>query len=148
MLINAVRWGTRDRQFDDFAFVIVTARDKYEQELLATHLKAEDALDAKNQAEQALQAIDRREDEFLATLAHELRSPLAPIQAMALTPDVSPARLNGRANRQDPRTHAGRRLVVTLLRLRHPISAQVPVRDNGVRRAGPTCCHRPHRPVR
>lgn len=82
MLINAVRWGTGEAQFDDFAFVIVTDRDKYEQELLATRLRAEEALEAKNHAEQALQAIDRRKDEFLATLAHELRNPLAPIRAV------------------------------------------------------------------
>jgi len=31
-------------------------------------------------AEQALQAADRQKDEFLATLAHELRNPLAPIR--------------------------------------------------------------------
>ncbi|MCS0806418.1 PAS domain S-box protein [Massilia agilis] len=31
------------------------------------------------QAERALRAADRRKDEFLATLAHELRNPLAPI---------------------------------------------------------------------
>src|SRR5690606_723784 len=30
-------------------------------------------------AEQALRAADRRKDEFLATLAHELRNPLAPM---------------------------------------------------------------------
>ena len=32
------------------------------------------------QAEQALREADRRKDEFLATLAHELRNPLAPIR--------------------------------------------------------------------
>jgi PAS domain S-box-containing protein len=31
-------------------------------------------------AQQALQAADRRKDEFLATLAHELRNPLAPLR--------------------------------------------------------------------
>jgi signal transduction histidine kinase len=36
----------------------------------------EDALEAK----EALRQADRRKDEFLATLAHELRNPLAPIQ--------------------------------------------------------------------
>ncbi|KQR78787.1 hypothetical protein ASG35_10415 [Burkholderia sp. Leaf177] len=82
MLINAVRRGNGDSQFDDFAFVIVTDRNKYEQELLSTRLKAEEALEAKHQAELTLQAIDRRKDEFLATLAHELRNPLAPIQAV------------------------------------------------------------------
>jgi PAS domain S-box-containing protein len=33
------------------------------------------------EAEQALREADRRKDEFLATLGHELRNPLAPIQA-------------------------------------------------------------------
>lgn len=82
MLINAVRRGAGDAQFDDFAFVIVTDRDKYEQELLSTRMRAEESLEAKKQAELALQVIDRRKDEFLATLAHELRNPLAPIQAV------------------------------------------------------------------
>ena len=31
-------------------------------------------------AEEALKEADRRKDEFLATLAHELRNPLAPIR--------------------------------------------------------------------
>lgn len=35
---------------------------------------------AQKQAEQALQEADRRKDEFLATLAHELRNPLSPIR--------------------------------------------------------------------
>src|SRR5260221_156367 len=34
----------------------------------------------RKQAEQALIEADRRKDEFLATLAHELRNPLAPIR--------------------------------------------------------------------
>jgi PAS domain S-box-containing protein len=39
---------------------------------------------ARRRAEQALRAADRRKDEFLATLAHELRNPLAPIRHAAL----------------------------------------------------------------
>jgi len=35
----------------------------------------------RRQAEQALQDADRRKDEFLATLAHELRNPLAPLRS-------------------------------------------------------------------
>lgn len=39
-----------------------------------------DQLEALRRAELALRAADRRKDEFLATLAHELRNPLAPIR--------------------------------------------------------------------
>jgi PAS domain S-box-containing protein len=35
---------------------------------------------AQVQAEEALHEVDRRKDEFLATLAHELRNPLAPVR--------------------------------------------------------------------
>src|SRR4051794_38249532 len=45
MLINALRRGDGDAQYDDFAFVIVTDRDKYEQELLSTRLRAEEPLE-------------------------------------------------------------------------------------------------------
>ena len=38
---------------------------------------------AQKQAEEALREADRRKDEFLATLAHELRNPLAPIRNAA-----------------------------------------------------------------
>jgi PAS domain S-box-containing protein len=45
----------------------------------------------KKQAEEALKEADRRKDEFLATLAHELLNPLAPIrnalQILRLSPD-------------------------------------------------------------
>jgi PAS domain S-box-containing protein len=37
-------------------------------------------IDAQKRAQQALTEADRRKDEFLATLAHELRNPLAPIR--------------------------------------------------------------------
>ncbi|MBI5270321.1 MAG: response regulator [Burkholderiales bacterium] len=46
-------------------------------------------------AEEALREADRRKDRFLATLAHELRNPLAPIRqaaALARSPGVSPER--------------------------------------------------------
>ena len=37
----------------------------------------------RHSAEEALRAADRRKDEFLATLAHELRNPLAPLAQRA-----------------------------------------------------------------
>jgi signal transduction histidine kinase len=40
-------------------------------------------LKQRHEVEQALRALDRRKDEFLAMLAHELRNPLAPIAAAA-----------------------------------------------------------------
>jgi PAS domain S-box-containing protein len=44
----------------------------------------------RKQAEASLREVDRRKDEFLATLAHELRNPLAPIrQASAISKAVT-----------------------------------------------------------
>jgi PAS domain S-box-containing protein len=45
----------------------------------------------REEAEQALREIDRRKDEFLATLAHELRNPLAPIRQAALISQAAAA---------------------------------------------------------
>src|SRR5262249_5007640 len=55
---------------------------------------------ARKRAEEALREADRRKDEFLAMLAHELRNPLAPIRnaleimrrARAAGPPAEPAR--------------------------------------------------------
>ncbi|WP_119157634.1 ATP-binding protein [Caldimonas tepidiphila] len=48
----------------------------------------------RKRAEEALRAADRRKDEFLATLAHELRNPLAPVrtglQILRLSPPGAP----------------------------------------------------------
>jgi len=50
---------------------------------------------SRKRAEEALKDADRRKDEFLATLAHELRNPLAPIRnslhLLRLSGDLSPA---------------------------------------------------------
>jgi PAS domain S-box-containing protein len=50
---------------------------------------------ARRQAEEALRDADRRKDEFLAMLAHELRNPLAPLcnslQILRLSDDLGPA---------------------------------------------------------
>ena len=82
MLINAARYRHEGVDYDDFAFIVVTDRHKYEQELLVARQKAELALDAQRAAEDALRQADRRKDEFLATLAHEIRNPLAPLRTV------------------------------------------------------------------
>ncbi len=51
---------------------------------------------ARKRVEAELREVDRRKDEFLATLAHELRNPLAPIRqaaAIASEPRVNPSQL-------------------------------------------------------
>ncbi|HEX2224397.1 MAG TPA: GAF domain-containing sensor histidine kinase [Thermoanaerobaculia bacterium] len=49
-------------------------------ELTSAALHMVSSLDRATAAHQALEQADRRKDEFLATLAHELRNPLAPIR--------------------------------------------------------------------
>ena len=48
--------------------------------LQAANRTLEHEMDVRQKAEEALIVADRRKDEFLATLAHELRNPLAPIR--------------------------------------------------------------------
>jgi PAS domain S-box-containing protein len=88
MLMNIVRQARDDGLcHDEVAFFITKERRSYERELVQARKTAEAALDARRDAESkllemnaALSRADRRKDEFLATLAHELRNPLAPIR--------------------------------------------------------------------
>ncbi len=82
MLINACRRRHDTIELDEFAAVVVIDRHQYERELLLARQHAEAALEAKRAAQQALQEADRRKDEFMATLAHELRNPLAPMRTV------------------------------------------------------------------
>jgi len=63
----------------------LTARELQLLELLtrqaAEYLERESAAEALRVSEAALREADRRKDDFLAMLAHELRNPLAPIRA-------------------------------------------------------------------
>ncbi|MEO7497169.1 MAG: PAS domain S-box protein, partial [Massilia sp.] len=86
MMLSAMRRERDGRLQDEIAVLAATDRKLYERELLAARAKAEavagelaQAQDKLRQAVEALSAQDRRKDEFLATLAHELRNPLAPI---------------------------------------------------------------------
>jgi PAS domain S-box-containing protein len=62
-----------DRHFDVFAFR-VGAPEHHQVAVLFNDITA------KKRAELALIEADRRKDEFIATLAHELRNPLAPLR--------------------------------------------------------------------
>ncbi|WP_426077398.1 ATP-binding protein [Janthinobacterium sp. PSPC3-1] len=73
MLFNAVRRDHGGVRYDEIAVFVATDRRKYEQHLQLARSDAS-ALNAR------LAQADRRKDEFLATLAHELRNPLAPMR--------------------------------------------------------------------
>ena len=51
-----------------------------ERESEKTNLTLANEIAIRQDAERALRALDQRKDEFLATLAHELRNPLAPLR--------------------------------------------------------------------
>jgi PAS domain S-box-containing protein len=94
MLLNAICRSHDEAQYHELAFMVVNDRHKYERELLLARRNAEAALAARAEAERELNAsrdelrlanallweTDRKKDEFLATLAHELRNPLAPMR--------------------------------------------------------------------
>ena len=87
VLMNVSRRQHGETVLDEYAFFVVNDRRSYERELLLARKSAENALTARLTAEsklreinEQLQLADRRKDEFLATLAHELRNPLAPMR--------------------------------------------------------------------
>jgi signal transduction histidine kinase len=88
VLVNIVRRTVDGEVFDEWALFAANERRSYERELLAARKSAEQALEARLEAEARLRALnealsdaDRRKDEFLATLSHELRNPLAPMRS-------------------------------------------------------------------
>ncbi|MFC5549890.1 ATP-binding protein [Massilia aerilata] len=87
VLVNIVRCLQAGRVVDQWAVFQSADRHAYERELLAARRAAEAASSAHERAEVQLRllntqlsAADRRKDEFLATLSHELRNPLAPMR--------------------------------------------------------------------
>ncbi|WP_306395723.1 hybrid sensor histidine kinase/response regulator [Telluria beijingensis] len=88
VLVNIVRRRDGDTAIDHWAVFRSSQRHAYEHALLDARKVAEEALEASRAADLQLQALnlqltaaDRRKDEFLATLSHELRNPLAPMRS-------------------------------------------------------------------
>ncbi|MGB3623315.1 MAG: ATP-binding protein [Ketobacter sp.] len=87
VLINAIRRVRDNCPYDEIAIFVATDRKKYEKEIILSRRQAEQSLQQLASAKEQLQQLneqlsiaDRRKDEFLATLAHELRNPLAPMR--------------------------------------------------------------------
>lgn len=72
MLFNASRRHRGELARVDVAAMVVRDRQKYERELVAARAAAE-------AAQERLAEENVRKDQFLATMAHELRNPLAPL---------------------------------------------------------------------
>ncbi|NHZ93697.1 response regulator [Massilia sp. CCM 8733] len=103
-LLNIARRRAGVGFVDQVAIFIANDRRAYERELLRARAAAEAALAAQSGAEarlreanQQLSLADRRKDEFLATLAHELRNPLAPMRSGA---DLLKMTMSGNAPHQ------------------------------------------------
>jgi PAS domain S-box-containing protein len=86
-LVNILRREHDGAVFDEWAVFRAVDRRTFEQELVAARKAAEAALDARREAEAQLTQANKllsqanmRKDEFLATLSHELRNPLAPMR--------------------------------------------------------------------
>jgi signal transduction histidine kinase/ActR/RegA family two-component response regulator len=75
--------ATAAREASRHASALNTALDANRRELQQTYERAEKELVFRREAERKLREADRRKDEFLAMLAHELRNPLAPISMAA-----------------------------------------------------------------
>lgn len=69
----------------------ITQKKRDEESLQELYAAAQREIASRERAEEALRENDRRKDEFLATLAHELRNPLAPVRQAALISKASGA---------------------------------------------------------
>ncbi len=78
MLLNALRREAGGDFVDEIGAVVATDRKKYERELINARQRAETAEAGQRGLNEELEREHRRKDEFIATLAHELRNPLAP----------------------------------------------------------------------
>lgn len=91
MLLNVVRRKLGASYQDEMATFVATDRKKYERELVRASERAQAAEAQLRLVNEELGRQDRAKDRFLATLAHELRNPLAPLanglQVLKLRPN-------------------------------------------------------------
>jgi signal transduction histidine kinase len=88
VLLQLVRQRDGDREIDHWALFQAGGRHAYENALLCKSETADGVREVQRQRDLQLQAAntqlsaaDLRKDEFLATLSHELRNPLAPMRS-------------------------------------------------------------------
>ncbi|MBD8565938.1 response regulator [Oxalobacteraceae sp. CFBP 8763] len=88
VLLQLMRQRDGDREIDHWALFRAGGRHAYENALLCKSEAADGTQNAQRQRDLQLQAVntqlsaaDLRKDEFLATLSHELRNPLAPMRS-------------------------------------------------------------------
>ena len=72
----------KDGKLIDVSLAVSPIRDSYGRIIGASKIVRD--ITHQKKVEEALRETDKRKDEFLATLAHELRNPLAPIRQAAL----------------------------------------------------------------
>ena len=120
----------------------ITARKRAEEELLKAHqeleLRVEQRTAELGLANEALRDADRRKDEFLATLAHELRNPLAPIRnslQILKMPRVDAATVERSREMMERQVHHLVRLVDDLLDVSRVMRGKIELR----RERGRTC---------
>lgn len=92
----------------------------------------------RRKVEETLREADRRKDEFLASLAHELRNPLAPIRTgleLMKIAEHDPAMLRDVRRMMEEQTHHLVRLVDDLLDVSRITSGRIPLRISAVRLA-------------
>lgn len=77
LLERSIRYSLQEKQHADDLEGRVRERTA---ELARTNQALEAQIADRIRAEEALRAVDRRKDEYLSTLAHELRNPLVPIR--------------------------------------------------------------------
>lgn len=77
LLERSIRYAIQAKQSEEELEKRVAERTA---ELAEANAALQREISERKRAEEALRDVDRRKDEFLATLAHELRNPLAPIR--------------------------------------------------------------------